>query len=80
MARPDAQGSRVVEEREGGVDRLPVHHWLPHAHEHDVRDLDGRVEQAHLTNLAGDLVDLEVAAEPHGTSGAEGAAEGTAGL
>ena len=55
VPRADAEPVRIVENRERRVDRLPVHERLAHAHEHDVRHLDRRIEQAHLAHLTGDL-------------------------
>ena len=50
---PSAAGS--FKHRERRVDGRPVHQRLAHAHEHDVRDVNRRLEQTHLAHLAGDL-------------------------
>ena len=63
-----------------GVDGLPVHHRLAHAHEHDVRDGDRRIEQAHLAHLTGDLERGEVAAEAHRAGRAKRALQRASGL
>ena len=63
-----------------GVDRLPVHQRLAHAHEDDVRDVDRRIEQAHLAHLTGDLERREVAREAHRAGRAERALQRASGL
>ena len=52
VPRADAETVRIVQDGERRVDRLPVHQRLAHAHEHDVRDVDRRIEQPHLAHLA----------------------------
>jgi len=69
-----------IENSQSGVDCFPVHEWLTHSHEHDVRHLLGWIEQLHLADLSGDLEHLEIAGESHRTGRAEGALEGTARL
>ena len=61
----------VVEDRQRRVDRLPVHERLAHAHEHDVRRDERRVEQRELAHLSGDLERREVAREAHRAGRAE---------
>ena len=62
---PMPKPSRIVQDRERRIHRLPVHQRLAHAHEHDVRGAKRRVEQRDLAHLTRDLVRLEVARESH---------------
>src|SRR2546423_3528542 len=71
VARADAKPRWRIENRQRRVDGLPVHEWLTHPHEHDVRHLLWWIEQPHLAHLTGDLEHLEIAREAHRARRAE---------
>src|SRR5437867_884113 len=80
VPRADAERIRVIQQRQRAVDRSPVHQWLAHSHEHDVRDMDRRIQKSHLSHLTGDLERVEVSLKAHGAGGAEGTLQRTSSL
>ena len=83
VPRPQAEPARVGQDGHGLQDAVEVQERLAHAHEDDVRQAAAAVggeAAGGVADLVDDLGRLEVAPEAQLAGGAEGAADGAAGL